>query len=123
MKKPKQEKVMHEFVDHFPTRLEEGKLYVSMLFASAAHLCCCGCGQEVITPISPAQWRLIYDGVSVTLTPSIGNWSLRCQSHYWIIRDEIHWADTWTRKKIDRFRALDREALIGYYGGDEQEEL
>ena len=116
MKKPKQKKVVHEFVDHFPTPLDTGKLYISMLFASAAHLCCCGCGHEIITPISPAQWHLIYDGTSVSLNPSIGNWSLECQSHYWIVRNEVHWADTWNRKKIERFRAVDREALIGYYG-------
>ncbi|MDH2356437.1 DUF6527 family protein [Bradyrhizobium sp. SSUT112] len=22
------------------------------------HLCCCGCGREVVTPLTPAQWRL-----------------------------------------------------------------
>ncbi|MDH2348718.1 DUF6527 family protein [Bradyrhizobium sp. SSUT77] len=22
------------------------------------HLCCCGCGREVVTPLAPAQWRL-----------------------------------------------------------------
>ena len=37
--------------------------------------CCCGCGEEVVTPFSPAQWQMSFDGEAVSLHPSIGNWN------------------------------------------------
>jgi len=49
----KRSAVTHEFVEHLPHELEEGRIYVSILFATAAHKCCCGCGNEVVTPLSP----------------------------------------------------------------------
>lgn len=82
----------HEFVTSVPNELEHAVLYVSMPYATAIHLCACGCGAEVVTPISPSDWQLQYDGESVTLTPSIGNWRLPCRSHYWIRRNRIIWA-------------------------------
>ncbi len=75
--------VRHKFVDVVPGQLERETLYVSIPFATAAHLCLCGCGHEVVTPLSPTDWRLIFDGATVSLEPSIGNWSYPCQSHYW----------------------------------------
>lgn len=60
------------------------------------HLCACGCRTKVVTPISSTEWRLIYDGESVSLYPSIGNWQFPCQSHYWIRRNEIRWAREWS---------------------------
>jgi hypothetical protein len=70
-----------EFVASIPDRLAEHTLYVSMEYATVAHQCCCGCGLEVVTPLSPTDWKLTYDGVSVSLHPSIGNWSFPCRSH------------------------------------------
>ena len=29
-------------------------------------------GNKVVTPISPADWQLFYDGDTVSVTPSIG---------------------------------------------------
>jgi hypothetical protein len=46
--------------------------------------CCCGCGHEVVTPFSPTDWKLTFDCVSVSLYPSIGNWSPPCRAHYFI---------------------------------------
>ncbi|WP_342776660.1 hypothetical protein [Hankyongella ginsenosidimutans] len=40
----------HRFVEHIPERLEPGVLYVSMDYATSAHSCCCGCGEEVVAP-------------------------------------------------------------------------
>ena len=74
--------LQHRFVDGFPDRLQPGVLYISIEFASMSHLCCCGCGREVITPLSPKDWKFTYDGASVSVHPSIGNWSLPCRSHY-----------------------------------------
>jgi hypothetical protein len=75
------------FVESAPDQLEEGVLYVSTTYASAMHLCCCGCGTEVITPLSPARWSITFDGETISLWPSVGNWSQPCRSHY-IIRKE-----------------------------------
>ena len=86
----------HAFVDTLPEKLEEGVLYVSGQYATSAHNCFCGCGREVVTPIHPTKWQLKFDGIHVSLFPSIGSWSLPCQSHYWIKNDRIEWAPKWS---------------------------
>lgn len=105
----------HEFVDYIPDPLQQGTLYVSMKFATAAHKCCCGCGQEVITPLSPTDWELTYDGESISLEPSIGNWNFPCQSHYWIRRNTVKWAHRWSQKEIEAGRAHDRLVKEKYF--------
>lgn len=90
----------HEFVEYIPDHLKDGVVYVSIAFATAAHKCCCGCGKEVITPLSPTDWKLIFDGKSVSLDPSIGNWGYACKSHYWIKNDRVKWAAKWTQEEI-----------------------
>jgi Family of unknown function (DUF6527) len=55
-------RLAHEFVDHIPDVLDPGVLYVSMKYATAAHRCCCGCGLEVVTPFTPTDWKLTFDG-------------------------------------------------------------
>jgi hypothetical protein len=85
----KQAALTHEFVDYMPDVPQEGTLYISIRFATAIHKCCCGCGNEVVTPLSPTDWKLIFDGDTVSLDPSIGNWSFPCQSHYWIRRNNV----------------------------------
>lgn len=104
-----------EFVTGIPDKLEERTLYVSMEYATAAHKCCCGCGLEVVTPFSPTDWKLIFDGVSVSLHPSIGNWSFPCRSHYWIDKSKVRWADQMTQDQIDAGRAYDRNAKTLYF--------
>ena len=97
----------HEFVEYLPETLDQGVLYVSVPFATAAHTCCCGCGREVVTPFSPTDWQMTFDGESISLKPSIGNWNFDCQSHYWVERNRIRWAPRWTRRQIDVGRARD----------------
>ena len=80
-----------EFLDTFPNILEEGILYISIKYANMAHKCCCGCGNDVFTPLSPKDWTLVYDGESVSLSPSIGNWRFTCQSHYYVKKNKIVW--------------------------------
>lgn len=80
------------FIVTVPDDPEEGVMYVSMTYATAIHLCACGCGEEVVTPISPSDWQLRYDGEEISLTPSIGNWRLACRSHYWIRNGQVDWA-------------------------------
>lgn len=105
----------HEFVDFIPADIQEGKLYISIPYATAMHKCCCGCGKEVVTPLSPTDWKLIFDGQSVSLDPSIGNWSFDCQSHYWIKRSQAIWSYHWSQEQIQNNRAYDRNAKEHYY--------
>jgi hypothetical protein len=102
--------IRHEFVEYIPEALDDGVVYVSLRFATAAHLCCCGCGCEVVTPISPADWQLIFDGETISLEPSIGNWNLPCRSHYWIERSRVVWAHRWAPRRIAEARQLDNQA-------------
>jgi Family of unknown function (DUF6527) len=105
----KQHTLRHAFIEYLPERLEEGTLYVSMQYATAAHKCCCGCGNDVYTPLSPTNWKLTFDGRTVSLFPSIGNWSFPCRSHYWIRKNTVEWAKRWSDDEIDAGRANDRE--------------
>lgn len=99
-----------EFVETFPSPLQPGVLYVSVAYSTAAHLCCCGCGNEVVTPLSRSQWVLTFDG-QVSLRPSIGNWTLPCRSHYIIDAGRIRWARTFTESQIKTNRQNDRRLL------------
>jgi hypothetical protein len=99
--------IPHEFVEFIPDGLKEGTLYISMQFATAVHKCCCGCGNEVVTPFSPTDWKLIFNGVSISLTPSIGNWGFECRSHYWIKEGKVVWAGDMSSKQITTGRNHD----------------
>ncbi len=105
----------HVFVDSAPDILEEGVIYVSIRYRSAMHRCCCGCGSEVVTPLSPTDWMLIFDGVSVSLNPSVGNWSLPCRSHYWIKNNKAHWASAWSDEQVIAGRKRDSLVKQHYY--------
>ena len=91
-------RIEHRFVDSFPkvSDMTPGVLYVSLKYRSAAHLCACGCGAEVVTPIRKGAWRFEFDGDSVTLHPSIGSGNLQCQSHYFIRDGVVQWVPDWT---------------------------
>ena len=86
-----------------------------MPYVTIMHKCCCGCGQVTVTPLSPTDWKLLYDGETISLYPSIGNWSFDCQSHYWIRRSEVVWASRWTQEQIAAGRAHDQFAKEGYF--------
>jgi hypothetical protein len=94
-------RIRHEFVEFIPKKLEQGVLYISIPYDTAVHKCACGCGSKITTPISPVRWRLTYDGETVSLSPSVGNWSYPCQSHYWVKCNRIEWAPKWSREKIE----------------------
>ncbi|MDR0683008.1 MAG: hypothetical protein LBG15_14340 [Dysgonamonadaceae bacterium] len=88
----------HKFVELIPEHLKDDILYISIEHCIAIHKCICGCGKEVVTPISPHGWKLIFDGETVSLSPSIGNWNFECQSHYWIKNNQIVYAYKWDDK-------------------------
>jgi hypothetical protein len=104
-----------EFVEFIPEELKERTLYISKAYGTAVHKCCCGCGREVVTPLSPTGWQLTFDGKSVSLSPSIGSWSLPCQSHYIITKNRVVWAPQWTKDQIARGRAQEARARERYY--------
>ena len=93
-----------------PDELENGVLYISINYNVAIHKCACGCGKEVVTPIAPEGWKLTYDGESISLYPSIGNWSYPCKSHYWINDNMIKWADSWSDEKIRQNRKQENKS-------------
>ncbi len=103
------------FVEDIPEQLQLGFLYISMRYATAVHLCCCGCKREVVTPLSPAQWRLTFDGENVSLHPSIGNWSLPCRSHYFLSNGRVSEASSWSDEEVEHGRARDKRARSAYY--------
>lgn len=97
-----------ESVEFIPERLEEGVLYITERYRTAVHKCCCGCGQEVVTPLSPAEWTVKCNDGRVSLWPSIGNWSYPCHSHYVIRESRVLEAKAMTERQIQRVKANDR---------------
>lgn len=110
-------KIRHEFVEFIPKVREPGVIYVSIPYATAVHDCFCGCGTKVVTPISPVGWSLTYDGETISLSPSVGNWSFPCRSHYFVQRDTVMWAGDMSDERVERGRAGDRAARAAYYDG------
>jgi hypothetical protein len=78
------------FEEYIPADPEPGHLHISLRYATAVHLCACGCRRKVVTPLKPTGWRLIFDG-TVSLDPSIGNGQYPCRSHYYIRSNRVEW--------------------------------
>jgi hypothetical protein len=109
----------HVFVDTVPDAPAPGVVYVSLEYSTAVHLCACGCGLEVVTPLSPTDWQIAYDGETLSLiggdeavsgAGSIGNWSFPCGSHYLIRRGRVQWRRPWLPAAVAAGRAADRLA-------------
>jgi hypothetical protein len=102
-----------EFVEFIPERLNEGTLYISRRYRTAAHLCCCGCRLDVVTPLNAAKWHLTeHPGGAVSLWPSIGNWSFPCKSHYFVVKNRIQWAEALSPKRIAAVQNIDQYDAI-----------
>ena len=112
----KQQHYTFQFVEFMPKALDEGVLYVSMTYATASHLCFCGCGKKVVTPLSPTDWRLTFNGDTVSLDPSVGNWSYPCRSHYILRGNRVVWAGAMSAGQIRAVRATDARDKARYYG-------
>jgi len=111
----------HKFVEYMPNTIENGILYISLEFGTILHKCVCGCGNEVNTPLSPTDWKMIYDGESITLKPSIGNWSFDCKSHYWIRNNSIVWDEKWDVNKIEMARKSEVIDRLNYFNLNENQ--
>ena len=119
-KQKQMKNITHKFVEFIPEHLEDDTIYVTIEYGTAVHKCFCGCGNKVVTPLSPTDWRLIFDGETVSLYPSIGNWNFDCQSHYWVENDKVVWAEKWSKKKVKSNRRQDKIEKGKYYSSDIQ---
>jgi|SRR5665213_1202860 len=102
------------FVDNIPPleSMQPGVLYLSIKYCGASHRCACGCGLEVVTPLSRNGWTMHFDG-TVSLTPSIGNQQFPCRSHYIVRNNVVQW--------LPQFRRAEAEAARqGYIKPSEQ---
>jgi len=107
--------ITYKFVEYIPEEIQEKIIYISIEYKTVVHKCICGCGNRVVTPISPTDWQLTFDGKTVTLDPSIGNWNFKCQSHYFIIKNKIRRVRKWLKSEIDSGRKYDDENKKRYY--------
>nr|WP_298996228.1 DUF6527 family protein [uncultured Allomuricauda sp.] len=105
----------HRFIEKIPQELEERVLYISLEYGTIIHKCACGCGTEVNTPLSPNEWKMTYDGETISLKPSIGNWSFECQSHYWITKNLVEWSIKWDKDEIQLAREIEDLERGNYY--------
>jgi hypothetical protein len=102
-------------VHYMPAVLEPGVLYVSEEFAIAVHLCACGCGTVVKTPLGPTEWSVEETPEGPNMNPSIGNWQQACKSHYMIRRGEVVWSLKWSPEQIEAGRRAEEAHRMAYY--------
>lgn len=115
-------KFLQEFVEYIPEDISEGILYISLPFGTVVHKCACGCGEEVVTPLGPTEWNFTYNGETISLHPSVGNWSFECRSHYWIKEGNVQWGRLFTTEEILESRKRTREYRKQYYARASEEE-
>jgi hypothetical protein len=108
-------KIRLERVEYMPKELEPAVLYYAEEFGAATHLCPCGCGHKVQTPVGPSDYSLRIDRGGPTLFPSIGNWQRPCKSHYWIRNGAIVWAEPWTTEEIAAGRASEQARNFAHF--------
>lgn len=98
-----------------PKKLQAGVLYVSEEFFTAAHLCACGCGAKIRTPLGPTEWSMNDGSRGPTLRPSVGNWQQGCRSHYWLRDGEVVWGEAWSLAQVAAGRAQEDQRRRAYY--------
>lgn len=102
-------------VRYMPKELQAGILYVSDEFHTAAHLCACGCGAKIRTPLGTTEWAVEETPQGPTLWPSVGNWQRGCRSHYWLRNGDALWGEAWSPAEIAAGRAQEEERRRAYY--------
>src|SRR5258706_4587133 len=108
-------KIELQRVQYMPKGLRPGVLYVAEEFGAAAHLCACGCGSKVRTPLGPTEWSVEETERGPTMHPSIGNWQQECRSHYWIQDGNVVWGRQWSQSQIEAGRADEQERRREYF--------
>ena len=101
-----------EWVEDMPDRMEPDSLYISVKHRLTEHYCACGCGTEVSLPLGRSEWKLVYDGDSISILPSVGNWRLPCKSHYMIKENKTIWCAQWSEQEILVGRERDRATTL-----------
>lgn len=104
-----------EKVRYIPAELHPGVLYASKKYSIAVHLCACGCGSKIRTPLGPSEWSISETRKGPTLQPSVGNWQEVCRSHYWIREGEVRWAERWSLEQIMAGRQEEEHRSAAYY--------
>lgn len=107
--------IQFKFVEFIPSDLEEGVLYISVEYRTAVHKCICGCGNKVVTPLTPTDWEITFNGKTVSLSPSIGNWNFECKSHYFITKSKIRFSRRWSDWEVEDGRKWDFEIKENYF--------
>ena len=102
-------------VKFMPKELEEGVLYYSKEYNTAAHLCACGCRSKIRTPILETEWKISFGKDGPTLHPSIGNWQLPCRSHYVINNGKVIWAGDFTDEEVISGRKHEEQVREEYF--------
>ena len=95
-----------------PERLDSGTLYVNAQGTRAHHLCACGCGHRVMTPLNEIEWELTGTDDRPSLHPSVGNWNLDCKSHYILSEGRVHWARSFSPSEIEAVRRKDLKPYL-----------
>jgi len=106
-----------QYVELMPKELAPGILYISKEFGTAAHLCACGCGAKIRTPLGPTEWSVTEDSNGPSVWPSIGNWQRPCRSHYVIEDGEVMWAGAWSERQIKAGRKEEERRRQLYFEG------
>jgi hypothetical protein len=104
-----------ETVLYIPKELKPGVLYVSKEYGTAAHLCACGCGSKVRTPLGETEWTVEDTPGGPTVWPSVGNWQKPCRSHYLIRKGEIVWCDDWSDEEVAAGRQFEEVKRRDYH--------
>lgn len=102
-------------VEFMPKVLEPGILYVSEKYRTAAHLCACGCGEKIRTPLGPTEWAVKEDANGPTLWPSVGSWQRPCRSHYVIRNGAVNWARQWSDEQVADGRRYDQKKREAHF--------
>jgi hypothetical protein len=107
------DRVSHQFTNLIPDQLEEGVVHISVQYRVAVHLCPCGCRDRVVTPFSPVQWSLLFDGETVSLNPSIAG--VHCNAHYFITGSRVRWVRPLTQREREAASHRDAAAAAAWY--------
>lgn len=59
---------------------------------------------------------MTFDGETISLRPSIGNWTLKCRSHYVVDRGKVIEAGPWSDEQVEAERRRDSTAKARFYG-------
>ena len=59
---------------------------------------------------------MTFDGESVSLDPSVGNWNQKCRSHYVIRRNRVLEVGPWSNAQVEVERRREKKAKAAYFG-------